>query len=571
MKLVNSLLCFCLICFSCIALVAQEQLRKLPPNINQPSVNLYAPALSGDGETLVYLSDYTDDGSLSMHFTTRKTISSWNEPTEVSKVVNRPTLNYQGGYCLSFDGQLLIFTSRKSGLGGFELWYSERQGGNWGAPVNFGRPINSASNEGTPSLSPDGEKLYFMRCDGMTELKGAKGCQIYVSTKRYGKWQEPELLPVAINTGNSQNPKILADGETLIFSSDQMGGKGGLDLFMSKNLGGTWTQPVPMDFINTDKDDQFISIPSKGRYAFAAQNTGREHQLVEVLLPDEFKPKKVMRIEGIVTDKSTGERVDAKLLAFNVDLRDRIWNDNIGEKGEFALVLNEGSTYDLSVLHPNPEYQYFSKIYNLETVGRRDKERLKIELVLLSRGLEFQSDIFFKEASNEIDDRSTYELRRLNDMIRKNESIKIEITVHQTNYKEDSIQSDEDLTEVMIDSTYLEKEVLVPAAIDSLAPASAYDSTSLASNEKDSTSMDIVADTISIANEPQIKIVRELVINKTYHNDRTKQQGENIKAYFVEKGASESYIIIKSKKSKQAVEPEEGEQDVKVTIKILSL
>ncbi|QSE97958.1 TolB family protein [Fulvivirga lutea] len=569
MKLVNIILSFGLILFGFFTTVGQEQLRKLPPNINQPSVNLYAPVVSGDGETLVYLSDYTDDGSLSMNFTTRKTISSWNEPTEVSKVVNRPTLNYQGGYCLSFDGQLLIFTSRKSGLGGFELWYSERQGNNWGAPVNFGRPINSASNEGTPSLSPDGEKLYFMRCDGMTELKGARGCQIYVSTKKYGKWQEPEPLPATINTGNSQNPKILADGETLIFSSDQMGGKGGLDLFMSKNQGGTWTKPVPMDFMNTPQDDQFISIPSKGRYAFAAQNTGKDHQLVEVLLPDEFKPKKVMRIEGIVTDKSSGERVNAKLVAFNVDLRDRIWNDNIGENGEFALVLNEGNTYDLSVLHPNASYQYYSKIYDLETVGRRDKERLKIELVPLTKGLEFQSDIFFKDASSEIDDRSTYELRRLSDMIRRNESINLEIILHQTNYKEDSVMSSDDLTEVIVDSTYIEKVVAIPVSSD--VSNSDVDSLLTVLNEPDSLHTPVKNDSIGSISKPQTKIVKELVINKTYHNDRTKAQGESIKAYFVEKGADESAIKIKTKKSKRSDEPEEGEQDVKVTIKILSL
>ena len=183
MKSTLTLFLFICLLLSTNSSVSQVKMRKLPANVNQPSINLFAPAISGDGATLVYLSDYTDDGEHSMNFTTRKTVSSWNEPIEISKLVNRPTLNYRGGYCLSFDGDMLLFTSRKSGLGGFELWYSERQGSNWGAPVNFGKPINSVSNEGTPSLSQDGQYLYYMRCNRMTEKQGASGCTLYVSKK----------------------------------------------------------------------------------------------------------------------------------------------------------------------------------------------------------------------------------------------------------------------------------------------------------------------------------------------------------------------------------------------------
>ena len=528
----------------------QDQQRKLPPNINQPSVNLYAPAISGDGSTLVYLSDYTDDGSHSMYFTTKKSGLSWNEPIEVSKVINRPTLNYRGGYCLSFDGNMLVFTSRKSGLGGFELWYSERQGNNWGAPANFGRPINSASNEGTPSLSPDGESMFFMRCDGMTEEKGATGCKIFVTTKKYGKWQEPVELPANINTGNSQNPKILADGESLIFSSDKMGGKGGLDLFITRKEGDSWSKPIPMDFINTSKDDQFVSFPSRGRYLYASQHTGREYQLVEVLVPDEFQPKKVMKIEGKVVDKSTGQPVNAKLTAFNVNLRDRIWNDQIGEAGEFSLVLNEGSTYDLSVVHPDPSYMYYSKIYALETIGRRDRENLKIELTKLARGLEFDSDIFFKENSSEIDDRSTYELRRLSDMVRRNPSIQLQFTIEQTNYKSDSLRSDMDLTEIHIDSIYIDRQVSVETQDSNLDDLSEIDSVNVSSPE------------------PVYETVRELITKTTYHNDRTVKQSDAIKNYLMEKGSTEENIRFKYKKSQSRVEDRE---DVIVKVKVLGL
>lgn len=541
---------------------SQVKMRKLPANVNQPSVNLFAPAISGDGATLVYLSDYTDDGEHSMNFTTRKTVSSWNEPVEISKVVNRPTLNYRGGYCLSFDGDMLFYTSRKTGLGGFDLWYSSKQGSNWGAPVNMGKPINSPSNEGTPSISQDGQYLYFMRCDRMTEKQGASGCTLYVSKKKYNRWQEPEPLPANINTGNSQNPKILADNETLIFSSDQFGGAGGLDLLMSRKTGDTWSDPIPMDFLNTEKNDQFVSIPSKGRYVFIAQYTGRENQVVQLLIPEEFKPKGVMRIQAEVVDKVSGMPVDARLTVFNVSLRDRIWNDEIGDKGEFTLALNEGDIYDLSVAHPDPSYKYFSKIYDLEEMGRRDKEKLMIELSPLEAGNEYETDIFFEPFTASIDDGATYELRRLNNMIKRNPAIQLEIIVSQNSYREDSIQSSMDLTEVTIDSIYQEKNVLV-TEIDSLSDQTEpYDTADLDNKvavESDST----------LSEESKYTTIEELILSTTYHNDRTAAQAQAVKQYLVSKGALEENLSIKtSKKTSTEITEDESKKSISELVKI---
>ncbi|WP_221412739.1 hypothetical protein [Fulvivirga lutimaris] len=546
----------------------QTEIKKLPPNINHPSLNLYTPVISGDGETIVYQSDYSDDGFHTMYFTTKKSVSSWNDGVEVSKNVNRPTLNYYGGYSLSFEGDMLIFTSRKSGLGGFELWYSKREGDNWGAPKNFGGPINSASNEGTASLSVDGETMYFMRCNQMSEYKGASGCKLMVATMKYGKWQEPVELPANINTGNSQNPKILADGNTLIFSSDQFGGKGGLDLFMTKKLGDSWSEPVPMDFINTPQNDQFISIPSKGRYLYTSMKDDRVFHITQVLIPEEFQPKKVMRVQGTVTDKQTGEPLNAMLTVFNIDLRDRIFNEKIGGKGEFSLVMNEGSHYDLSLKSDDQTYMYYSKIYALDEIGNRDKQNLRIQLEPMSAGSEYETAIRFKEYSSEIDDLSTFELRRLADLTRRNSNMKFELDIYQNNYKEDSVFSDEDLTELIVDSVYTEKEV-----IDTISVAntiSKVDSLGLSGQQVDSL--------LTEMNEAQQKdsivytTVKELEIKKTYHNDRTEEQAEAVKAYLVERGANPDNIKIRRFKNvgdpnKRGDQPE----DVVVILKILSL
>jgi hypothetical protein len=50
--------------------------------------------------------------------------------------------------CPYVCGNFMVFSSdRPGGLGGYDLYWSTYNNGNWSAPVNFGAPINSESNE----------------------------------------------------------------------------------------------------------------------------------------------------------------------------------------------------------------------------------------------------------------------------------------------------------------------------------------------------------------------------------------------------------------------------------------
>jgi hypothetical protein len=55
--------------------------------------------------------------------------------------------------CPYIFGNMLIFTSnRPGGYGGFDLYYSKYENGNWSAPTNFGSKINSPFDEYRPIL-----------------------------------------------------------------------------------------------------------------------------------------------------------------------------------------------------------------------------------------------------------------------------------------------------------------------------------------------------------------------------------------------------------------------------------
>jgi hypothetical protein len=52
--------------------------------------------------------------------------------------------------------KVMVFSSdRPGGLGGFDLYYSVFSNGKWGAPINFGSPVNTSSDEYRPVLGGD--------------------------------------------------------------------------------------------------------------------------------------------------------------------------------------------------------------------------------------------------------------------------------------------------------------------------------------------------------------------------------------------------------------------------------
>src|SRR5690349_4158884 len=214
--------------FSATILMGQAKVRKLPNNINHPSINVYAPYMSFDANALLFLSDNNEDNALSIYYTFKEN-ADWKDPVVAPKNVNSK-FNFLRGYALSADGKKMYFSSLKSpGVGGYDILMSEFKGNTWSEPQNFGVPINTKGNEATPSFTFDGNTLYFMRCDKMNADK-AEACKIFVTKKKStGQWEEPVELPATINTGNSQTPRIMADGETLIFSSDKFQSKGGMD------------------------------------------------------------------------------------------------------------------------------------------------------------------------------------------------------------------------------------------------------------------------------------------------------------------------------------------------------
>ena len=215
--------------------------KNLGPAINSNHAE-YFPCLTVDENTILFTRRLPDpnspQGFNEEFFVAKKINGEWAAAQNLQKPIN--TQMNEGAPSLSADGQILFFTAceiygnygpNRKGAGSCDIFYSTKQGKNWSTPSNLGKPINTNHWETQPSFSADGKTLYFVR--GIRGRDGQRNGDIYTSVlSKEGYWSKPELLPKNINTRmNEESVFIHPDGNTLYFSSDGHPGMGGLDIF----------------------------------------------------------------------------------------------------------------------------------------------------------------------------------------------------------------------------------------------------------------------------------------------------------------------------------------------------
>jgi outer membrane protein OmpA-like peptidoglycan-associated protein/cell division protein FtsN/tetratricopeptide (TPR) repeat protein len=145
-----------------------------------------------------------------------------------------------------------------------------------GDPVALDRHINSKYHEASASFSTDGSTIYFTRSDyhrskrGYDQQKNTR-LKIYRGQSGDNGWKVVEALQFNSSEYSSCHPALSPDGEYLVFASDRPGGKGGMDLYLSRRNGESWSSPVNLGAeINTPGNEVFPSISPDGRLIFSS-------------------------------------------------------------------------------------------------------------------------------------------------------------------------------------------------------------------------------------------------------------------------------------------------------------
>jgi OOP family OmpA-OmpF porin len=118
-------------------------------------------------------------------------------------------------------------------------------------------PQGAGIHQGVVSGTPDGNILFLTR---WSIVDGKKTSAIYTSKKQEKGWSEPVLIDAVVNEPgyNAQQPFVMPDGRSLLFSSDKPGGHGGFDLWSATlDANGKPTNAVNLgSTINTMNDEQ---------------------------------------------------------------------------------------------------------------------------------------------------------------------------------------------------------------------------------------------------------------------------------------------------------------------------
>ncbi len=242
----------------------------------------YFPAVTADDQLFLFTrNNRTEQVDLQEDFlTTNKVNGQWQPAKLIGNGINTP--GNEGAPTLSVDGQILFFTvcqditgsfgAGRKGFGGCDIFYSQKVGNDWSKPYNLGPTINTKYRETQPSFGADGKTLYFVsnRPGGMGEH------DIYVSVlKEDESWGTPQNLGNTINSkGDEQSVCIHPDGKTLYYSSNGRVGMGGFDIYMSrKNEKGEWSKAINIGYpINTYGDENSLLVAGSGKIAYFASN-----------------------------------------------------------------------------------------------------------------------------------------------------------------------------------------------------------------------------------------------------------------------------------------------------------
>jgi outer membrane protein OmpA-like peptidoglycan-associated protein len=344
----------------------------------------------------------------------------------------------EGAQTISANGNELFFTAceRSDGFGSCDLYYSRKENKRWSRPVNMGSTVNSGRWDSQPSISPDGQTLYFS-----SSRDGGKGnTDLWKTTRQNGMWSKPENLGEVINTDkHEQTPFIHPDGKTLFFTSNGHLGMGGYDIFYSRlDDQGQWSTPVNLGYpINTFDDEGFMIVNPSGELAmFSSDRAGGYGglDLYSFILYPEARPVATTYMKGTVYNSKTGEKLEARFEL--IDLSTSIiaasaYSEAVS--GEFMVNLPSGKDYALNVSRPG--FLFFSENISLTDEHTALAPLLKdIPLQPVEAGeVVVLKNIFFDFDKTELKPESRAELEKLIQLLTQNPAMVIEIGGHTDN------------------------------------------------------------------------------------------------------------------------------------------
>jgi hypothetical protein len=255
-----------------------------PLAFNSRIYNEFSPVFYKDG--IVFCSDlrdnslvgYNDDQNrlFKIFYVIKKGNSGWTYPKILAREV---TSSFNDGPVTFNENGNIMYYTRNNNIENtmrniadttnkLGIYSAELIDGKWMniKPFKYNNPLYSFV---TPSLSPDGKRIYFA-----SDMPGGKGrMDIYYCEMRDSSWGKPVNMGPLINTQKNESFPFASKYGKLYFASDGLKGLGGKDLFYTQQINGVWIEPVHLDSaINSLADDFGIVLDSTLEKGYFSSN-----------------------------------------------------------------------------------------------------------------------------------------------------------------------------------------------------------------------------------------------------------------------------------------------------------
>ncbi|MEN6589313.1 MAG: OmpA family protein [Proteiniphilum sp.] len=267
---------------------------------------------------------------------------AWKKPKRLSDEIN--TGFDEGTPSITRDGEWMYYTSSGTDShhsAGTAIYYSRRVNGAWTA----GRPLQLVKGDtlslfAHPAISPSGRYLYFV-----SDMPGGQGGKDIWRTSITADHETgaPENLGPRVNTAGNEMFPCLRTDSTLYFSSDGHPGRGGLDLFAAVKQKGSppWdVHPMPVP-VNSSADDFGITFARDAEKVFFSSNRndvrGYDHIYSFVY------PEATILVEGFAVDQEDAFIPGAAVSVVGSDGSQQRFITNL--KGEYQFKAARGVDY----------------------------------------------------------------------------------------------------------------------------------------------------------------------------------------------------------------------------------
>lgn len=390
------------------------------------------------GSSLFFTSSRS--GEQRIWFAPREGANNWGKPMPTGEALDHA--KQVGSATLTPDGNYMIFAAYEwksgsrtlEGEGRTDLYSAERRGGEWTNVQNLGPVINSEHWESQPSLSSDGQYLYF----ASDRPGGEGGTDIYVSRRTATGWTSPRNVGTAINTMlNEMSPVISPDGSRLFFSSNGHPGAGGYDLYVTDGgnpFDDTWRSVENLGTpINSEADEHFFSPEPNSKNGYFSSNRSGDFDIY-LAFPNPYPPEAQIVVSGKIMDDRTRKPVEASVTVTDLETGEAVANFRSDDQtGEYTVILTKGRRYAITAEAPG--YLFYSDAYAVDE-DMEQGETINKDILLREGSTRLL--IYFDYNKSELKSESFPDLGRAVSFLERNPDLNVEIAGHT-----DSAGSDE--------------------------------------------------------------------------------------------------------------------------------